>query len=90
MVILFAWLTLFTALQIAQAYLSNVYWLHGMPEVIISDRDRIFTSQLWKELFRLSDTQLMMIVPAQAYFSSVPVRSVRVGHGGRVSCLVLG
>jgi len=50
----------FTALSVAQLYFSQVYKLHGLPEAIISDRDRIFTSALWQELFRLSDTQLLM------------------------------
>lgn len=50
----------FTALQVAKAYFNNVYKLHGLPDVIISDWDRIFTSQLWQELFRLSDTKLNM------------------------------
>jgi len=34
----------FTALQVAQLYLSQVYKLHGLPKAIISDRDRVFTS----------------------------------------------
>uniref|UniRef100_A0A0A9BXC1 Uncharacterized protein n=1 Tax=Arundo donax TaxID=35708 RepID=A0A0A9BXC1_ARUDO len=50
----------FLALQVAQVYFNNVYKLHGLPEVIISDRDCIFTSRLWQELFKLSDTRLMM------------------------------
>jgi hypothetical protein len=50
----------FTALQVAQAYMDNIYKLHGLPESIVSDRDRIFTSTLWRELFKLSDTQLLM------------------------------
>lgn len=50
----------FTALSVAQLYFSQVYKLHGLPEAIISDRDRIFTSALWQELFRLSGTQLLM------------------------------
>ncbi|WVZ96404.1 hypothetical protein U9M48_042044, partial [Paspalum notatum var. saurae] len=50
----------FTALQVAQLYMDNVYKLHGLPQQIISDRDKIFTSKLWQELFRLSDTQLIM------------------------------
>lgn len=48
----------FTALDVALLYLNNVYKLHGLPQAIISDRDRIFTSALWTELFRLADTQL--------------------------------
>jgi hypothetical protein len=50
----------YTALTVAQIYLDNVYKLHGMPMKIISDRDRVFTSALWKELHKLSDTVLNM------------------------------
>lgn len=31
-----------------------------MPSVIISDRDRVFTSSFWQELFKLTDTTLNM------------------------------
>jgi hypothetical protein len=50
----------FTALQVAMEFTDNIYKLHGLPECIISDRDKIFTSKLWQEMFRLTDTQLMM------------------------------
>lgn len=50
----------FSALSIAKLYMEHVYKLHGMPKVIVSDRDKIFTSQLWQELFRLSGTELRM------------------------------
>lgn len=50
----------FTAFHIAQAYIINVFKLHGLPQSLISDRDRIFTSTLWRELFRLVKTQLRM------------------------------
>ena len=50
----------FTALQVAQLFMNNVYKLHGLPKTIISDRDRVFTSAVWQQLFRLSDTKLMM------------------------------
>lgn len=35
----------YTALEVAQLYLDNVYKLHGLPQAIISDRDRdrVFT-----------------------------------------------
>jgi hypothetical protein len=50
----------YTALQVAQTYFSNIYKLHGLPSAIISDRDRVFTSNFWQQLFTLSDTQLLM------------------------------
>jgi hypothetical protein len=50
----------FTALQVAQLFINNIYHLHGLPQVILSDRDRIFTSTLWRELFQLTDTALHM------------------------------
>lgn len=34
----------FTALIVAQEYLSQIYKLHGMLESIVFDRDRIFLS----------------------------------------------
>jgi hypothetical protein len=50
----------FTASKVAEVYVDHIYKLHGLPTAIISDRDKIFTSQFWKELFRMTDTQLLM------------------------------
>lgn len=50
----------FTAATVAKSFMANVYKLHGMPMAIITDRDRIFTSAWWKELFRLADVSLRM------------------------------
>ena len=50
----------FSALKIANLYMEHVYKLHGIPQAIVSDRDKIFTSQLWQELFKLSGTDLRM------------------------------
>jgi hypothetical protein len=50
----------FTAASMAQAYMDNVYHLHSMPKVLISDRDKVFISQFWQQLFRLADTTLNM------------------------------
>lgn len=38
----------FTAFQVALAFMDNVFKLHGLPEAIISDRDMIFTSSVWR------------------------------------------
>lgn len=50
----------FTALSVAKVFLDNIYKLRGLPTAIISDRDKIFTSVLWKELFKLTNTELQM------------------------------
>lgn len=48
----------FTAASVAQEFMTHVYKLHDLPRIIISDRDRIFTSQLWEFLFTKSGTKL--------------------------------
>jgi hypothetical protein len=45
---------------VAQVYIDNVFKLHGMLAALVSDRDKIFTSQLWRSLFALSKTELRM------------------------------
>jgi hypothetical protein len=45
---------------VARLFLDSVYKLHGLPELIISDRDRVFTSRFWKELFTVAQVQLHM------------------------------
>lgn len=43
----------YTALTVAGVFLREVVRLHGIPESIVSDRDRVFLSLFWRELFRL-------------------------------------
>lgn len=50
----------FTAQTVAKLVLDNVVKLHGLPKSMLSDRDRIFNSLFWKNLFQLVDTKLLM------------------------------
>jgi len=50
----------FTALDVAKVFMQEIYKLHGLPLGIISDRDRIFTSQVWQKLFHMCHTELNM------------------------------
>jgi len=43
----------FSAAMVAQLYFEHIFKLHGLPKTIVSDRDRIFLSKFWQELFSL-------------------------------------
>jgi hypothetical protein len=50
----------YTAATVAQAFVSHIVRLHGIPASIVSDRDRVFISSFWRTLFRLQGTKLCM------------------------------
>lgn len=50
----------YTAKDVADVFVRNVVRLHGIPKTIVSDRDRIFVSVFWRELFKMLGTQLKM------------------------------
>ncbi|GMI66113.1 hypothetical protein HRI_000280600 [Hibiscus trionum] len=54
----------FSAKEVAQVFLENIFKLHGMPQNIVCDRDRLFMSTFWKELFEKMGTA---ITPSTAY-----------------------
>jgi hypothetical protein len=67
----------FTAHTVARAVLDNVVKLHGFPRSIVSDRDRVFTSAFWKEIFSLFDTTLLL---SSAYHPQTDGQSERVNQ----------
>ncbi|MCH80642.1 retrotransposon protein, partial [Trifolium medium] len=50
----------YTAKTIAEIFVREVVRLHGIPLSIVSDRDPIFMSNFWQELFKLQGTHLKM------------------------------
>ncbi|KAL8109728.1 hypothetical protein AgCh_025725 [Apium graveolens] len=48
----------FDAFKVATLFIKEVVHLHGFPSYIIFDRDRIFLSKFWYELFKLHGTTL--------------------------------
>jgi hypothetical protein len=45
---------------VVKAFFDGIVRLHGVPCSIVSDRDPIFTSTFWKELFQLSGVKLLL------------------------------
>ena len=50
----------YSATTVAHTFFSEIVRLHGLPHSIVSDRDVVFTSRFWTELFRLSGVKLQM------------------------------
>ncbi|CAJ2662808.1 unnamed protein product [Trifolium pratense] len=48
----------YTARNLAEIFVKEIVRLHGIPMSIVSDRDPIFMSHFWRELFKLQDTYL--------------------------------
>ena len=48
------------AVDTARSFMDVVVRLHGVPRVIVSDRDTRFTNNFWKEICRLMGTSLAM------------------------------
>ena len=49
---------LYNAKIVADLLVKEVVRLHGYHSSIVSDIDKVFLSNLWKELFRLAGTRL--------------------------------
>lgn len=67
----------FTALQAAVLFMNNIFKLHGLPQAIVLERDKIFASNMWRELFKLLGTDLQM---SSAYHPQTDGQSERVNQ----------
>ena len=50
-----------TAPTLAKAFVREIWRLHGLPLVVVSDRDTVFTSKLWTEEMRSLDVSQDML-----------------------------
>ena len=50
----------YTAASVAKAFFKAIVRLHGFPRSIVSDRDPVFTGNVWKDLFKRAGVQLPM------------------------------
>lgn len=74
----------YSAKTIAEAFLIHIAKLHGFPKFIVSDRDKIFMSNFWGELFRLQGTNSMDKVRWQTAawrFTCAASQDNKLNHG---------
>ena len=50
----------FNSKQVTNLFMKTIVKLHGFPKTIVSDWDKVFTSQFWQQLFKLSGTTLKL------------------------------
>jgi hypothetical protein len=50
----------YTAVSVARAFFDGVVRLHGFPASIVSDRDPVFTGNVWRDLFTMAGVKLKM------------------------------
>ncbi|WVZ05472.1 hypothetical protein V8G54_018818 [Vigna mungo] len=50
----------YTAKSLAEIFVKEIVRLHGIPNSVVSDRDPIFMSLFWRELFKMQGTKLKM------------------------------
>jgi hypothetical protein len=62
---------------VVEVFMSNIIKLHGPPSVITTDRDAIFTSMLWEELFHSMKISLHFSI---AYHPEIDGQTERVNQ----------
>jgi hypothetical protein len=67
----------YTTTTLAQAFMDNIFKLHGPPTSIVTDRDTIFTSHLWQKVFKTMNVKLNLTT---AYHPQSDGQSERVNQ----------
>jgi len=67
----------YKVVNIADVFMKEVFRLHGIPKVIISDRDVKFTGNFWKNLFQGLNTKLNFSI---AYHPQTDGKTERVNQ----------
>jgi hypothetical protein len=63
--------------SVAKEFVDNTFKLHGLPTIILTNRDVIFTSNLWQQLFKTPGVKLY---PSLAYHPQTHGQTERVNQ----------
>jgi len=50
--------SMYKIFEIVDIFMKDIFWIHGIPRVVISDMDVKFSSAFWKALFTGLGTQI--------------------------------
>ena len=53
----------YTAINIANIFMKEIFRLHGISKIVITHRDAKFTSNLWTSLFKGMYTKINLVQP---------------------------
>lgn len=67
----------YMAPKVAELFVDTIYRLHGMPKILVSDRDPVFTSKFWRCVFQATGTQLRL---STAYHPETDGQTERVNQ----------
>ena len=48
----------FTVQDVIALFMENIFKLHGLLTIIVTDHDRIFTSNLWQAIFKSPEIKI--------------------------------
>ena len=73
----FAALSTILVSEVAALFFKDIFRLHGLPKVIINDKDSKFTSVFWHTLFGLVETNMNM---STSYHPQIDGKTERVNQ----------
>ncbi|GJS74813.1 putative reverse transcriptase domain-containing protein [Tanacetum coccineum] len=74
--------------KLAQFYLKEIVYKHGVPTSIISDKDSLFTSRFWKSLQEAMGTQLDMSTAYHPETDSQSERTIQTLEDMLRACVI--
>ena len=64
--------------ELGELFFTHVFRLHGLPRIVVSDRDARMTDEFWRTLFRLAGVKLNMSTPMHPQTDSSGEAAVKI------------
>nr|GEW38996.1 reverse transcriptase domain-containing protein [Tanacetum cinerariifolium] len=74
--------------KLAELYLKEIVYRHGMPVLVISDRDSLFTSRFWVSLQKALGTQLDLSTACHLEMNGESERSIQTLEDMLRACVI--